>query len=148
MTRTDCPTVKGITSRALALAVAAVLVVGCRADSLSAPQITDCAGQPGCRSTPTAPVDTTVYSSLGDAMGRLAPSLAAGTALDHALHSLDGALRAGRDADARTYLADVYAQLVPLRVTLADGTKADLPDASALRLELIPVASALGVQAQ
>lgn len=142
------PRVNNIARRVFVITVATVLVGACRADSLSAPQATDCTGQPGCRPTPTAPVDATVYSSLSDGMGRLAPSLGAGAALGNALNSLDQALRTGHDADARTYLAEVYAQLIPLRVTLADGTKTDLPDASALRLELVPVANALGVQAR
>ncbi|MDE3151779.1 MAG: hypothetical protein KGL93_05980 [Gemmatimonadota bacterium] len=123
----------------------------CRADSLSAPQAQDCAGQPGCRTSPSAPVDPTVFASLSDGVQRLAPSLGTGatqTALTNALITLNQALEAGHDADARTALAEVYGDLDQLRVAGSDGTPVDLPDASALRLELILVANALGVHAQ
>jgi hypothetical protein len=136
--------------RVIALIVmAGVLLAGCRTDSFTSPQAVDCTGQPGCPATPSAAVDPTVYASLDDATLRLVPAIGNGAtqrALTSALHALSQALKDGRTSDARAALADVYVQLAPLHVTQPDGTKVDLPDVAALRLELVPAANALGVQ--
>jgi hypothetical protein len=131
--------------------MAGALLAGCRADSFTSPHSVDCTGQPGCRATPTAPVDPTVYTSLNDAKARLAPTVgnaATQRALADALDALSQALEDGRTSDARAALAEVYEHLAPLRVTRADGTRVDLPDVAALRLDLVPAANTLGVQIQ
>ena len=135
----------------VALLVGATFLAGCRADSLSAPPLTNCPGDPGCRTSPTATIDASVYAALSDATGRLAPTVsdpAARATLTAALNSLSQDLDGGRDADARTALAQVYAAMVPLRVTLGNGVTGYPPDLAALRLDLVPVANALGVQTQ
>ena len=134
-----------------AVAVAGVLLAGCRADSFTAPHAVGCTGQPGCRTTPSAPVDPTVYASLYDATLRLVPAIgnaSAQDALTSALRALSEALQDGRTGDARTALAAVYVQLAPFRTTEVDGTRVDPPDVAALRLALVPAANTLGVQIQ
>jgi hypothetical protein len=131
--------------------MAGALLTGCRSDSFTAPNAVDCTGQPGCRATLLAPVDSTVYASLDDARLRLAPvigSSAVHVALGSALRELSLALEQRQASDARTALADVYVQLAPFRVTGPDGTTVDPPDVAALRLDLVPAANALGVQIQ
>jgi hypothetical protein len=135
----------------LVLVLGAALLGGCRADSMSAPPLTNCPGDPGCRTSPSAAIDASVYASLGDATSRLAPTVsdpAARADLMSALQALTDDLDRGRDADARTALAQVYAELLPLRVTLGSGVTGYPPDLAALRLDLVPVANALGVQTQ
>lgn len=135
----------------MALIVGAALMAGCRADSLSAPPVTNCPGEPGCRTSPAATIDASVYAALTDATGRLAPTVSdpsARATLTSALNALSQDLDSGRDADARTALAQVYAAMVPLRVTLGNGVTGYPPDLAALRLDLVPIANTLGVQTQ
>lgn len=131
------------------MAAAGVLLAGCRSDSFTAPQAVDCTGEPGCRTTLSAPVDPLVYASLDDATLRLAPVIgdaATQSALAAHLRALSQALRDGRASDARAALANVYVQLAPFRITRPDGAAMDPPDVAALRLELVPAENALGVQ--
>lgn len=135
----------------LALALSALVLAGCRADSLVAPNRSDCTGQPGCSTSSSLQVDPVVYASLTDGGTRLVPSMGSGThenALAGDLTKLQNALHAGHAQNARTALAGAYAQLELLKTTSPDGTKVDLPDEGALRLELIPVANTLGVPAR
>ena len=139
-------------SRTLAvLALGAVLLGGCRADSLVAPNPSNCTGQTGCHADPSAPADAMVLAGLSDGMLRLVPGIGSASiqsALLQALNTLNTNLADGNATNARTALAQEYSLLDPMRITIADGTRIDLPDASALRLELIPAANTLGVQAQ
>ena len=133
----------------IAVAMTAALLAGCRGDSFTAPNAVDCTGEPGCRTSPSAQVDPVVYASLDDAAQRLAPLIGMTStqqALAASLHAVSQALREGRTSDARASLARVYQLIAPFRVTRSDGTKADLPDVAALRLDLVPAANTLGVQ--
>lgn len=134
------------------VAIAGALLTGCRADSFTAPHADDCTGEPGCRTTPTAPVDPIVLVSLEDARLRLAPSIehtsSQQSALASSLNLLAQALENGNATDARLALADVYEQAARFRITRDDGVTIDPPDVAALRLALVPAANALGVQAR
>jgi hypothetical protein len=138
-------------ARTVRLAVlSALLSAGCRSDSVTMPlQSTECGNEPGCRATQNAPVDPMVLAALVDARDRLVPTLddaAARTALSGALQSLEQALQANRAADARVRLALVYVQLDRLRIVVPGSDPIDLPDVTAIRLALAPVANTLGVQ--
>lgn len=132
------------------MAIAGLLLAGCRADSFTSPQAADCTGEPGCNTTPLAPIDPEVYAALDDAVLRLVPTITGAAtpqaSLAGSLQALSHALKARRAADARIALADVYVQLAPFRVTRGDGTEVDPPDVSAVRLALVPAANALAVQ--
>jgi hypothetical protein len=135
----------------LVLAVlSALLLAGCRADSLTTPlQSTECGGEPGCRPSQNVPVDPAVIAAVDDARERLVPTLddaAAREALAGVLQGLREKLEANRNADARVRLALVFVELDRLRVRLPGEEPIDLPDMSAIRLALVPVAKALGVQ--
>lgn len=138
-------------SSIIAAMLAGVFVMGCRSDSLSAPGAAACSGQPGCRATPSAPVDPIVYSALDDATLRLVPNIGGSETqetLSNAIASLAQALKDGRSSDARADLANVYTVLAPLGVAQPGGTAIDPPDVAALRLDLLPAVNALGVLAQ
>jgi hypothetical protein len=96
-------------------------------------------------------VGPVVLSSIDDARLRLVPQIgdaATQRKLAAALSSLNAALAERRDSDARLDLARVYAAIAPFRTTAPDGTPVDPPDVSALRLELLPAANALGVRSE
>jgi hypothetical protein len=131
-------------------ALSALLVAGCRADSLTTPlQSTECGDEPGCRPSQRVPVDPAVIGAVDDARARLVPTLddaAARETLAGALHGLQKKLEANKNEDARVRLALVFVELDRLRITLPGEDPLDLPDMSAIRLALVPVAKALGVQ--
>jgi hypothetical protein len=109
----------------------------------------DCTGAPGCSPTQNAPVDPAVYAALDDAQQRLVPNLddaAARAELGGALQALEVELHANRLSEARTRLALAYVQLDKMRISLPGTDLVDLPDMSAVRLALVPVANALGVR--
>ena len=136
--------------RALAALIATLALAACRADSFSAPQSGACTTEPGCLA-PMEPVDPVVFSSIDDARLRLVPQIgdaATQRKLTGALNALNEGLRNGREADARVSLAQVYAAIAPFRTKTPDGAPVDPPDVSALRLELVPAAIALGVSVE
>jgi hypothetical protein len=111
-------------------------------------QSTECGSEPGCRATQSDVVDPVVIAALDDARERLVPALdddAARAALLSALQALEQQLKANRTAEARVRLALVYAQLDRMRITLPGSDPVDLPDVTAIRLALVPVANTLGV---
>jgi hypothetical protein len=90
-----------------------------------------------------------VLAALEDARGRLVPTLddaATRGSLDGVLLQLEEQLKANRTASARMRLAVVYAELDRARIALPGNEPMDLPDMTAIRLALVPVANALGVQ--
>ncbi|HVZ77751.1 MAG TPA: hypothetical protein VG818_07215 [Gemmatimonadaceae bacterium] len=92
-----------------------------------------------------------VVVAVDDARMRLVanlPDADARTALDADFSTLDKALLDNRVADARTALATIYSRLASMRVAGSGGTLVDTPDAAAIRLDLVPTATALGVVAQ
>jgi hypothetical protein len=96
-------------------------------------------------------VDPNVVISVDDARVRLVANLgdaATRNALDADFGTLGTALLDNRLTDARTALADIYARLATLRVPGDGGALIDPPDVAAIRLELIPTTTALGVVAQ
>lgn len=132
------------------LATAALLAAGCRGDSFTSPNV-DCSGQAGCRTPPGAPAAAEVFVSLNDAETRLVPTLgqpAAQHSIIAAIDALSRALQENRYADARASLAQVYELIAPFRTTQSDGTGVDTPDVAAIRLDLVPAANTLGVQAR
>jgi hypothetical protein len=126
------------------------LVSGCASDSITSPLAsTPCVAEPGCRPSPGEPLDLSVLAALDDARERLVPALdnaATRTSLDGVLLQLEEQLKANRTADARVRLAAAYGQLDRTRIALPGSDPMDLPDMSAIRLALVPVANALGVQ--
>lgn len=127
-----------------------LLVSGCGSDSITSPLAsTQCVAEPGCRPSPSEPLDPSVLAALEDARGRLVPTLddaATRGSLDGVLLQLEEQLKANRTASARMRLAVVYAELDRARIALPGNEPMDLPDMTAIRLALVPVANALGVQ--
>ncbi len=150
------PATPSVVSHRLALAAlvgtATLLVAGCSGDAVTSPspEVVACTDEPGCRPTQSAPVDGVVFAAVTDARERLVPMVddaAARATLAQGLQRMAQALEANRGADARARLGEVYAALDRLHVT-SGGATFDLPDAAAIRLALVPVANALGVQAR
>lgn len=138
-------------ARGASLALGALLLVGCRSDSITTPtQPTVCGDEIGCRSTQSDPVGPLVFAALDDARERLVPSLddaAARETLASALSALRASLQANRSVEARTRLAMALVHLDRLRVVIPGTSPLDLPDLAAIRLALVPVSNALGVTA-
>lgn len=138
-------------ARGARLALASLLLVGCRSDSITTPtQPTVCGDEIGCRASQSDPVGPLVFAALDDARERLVPTLddaAARETLASALSTLRASLQANRSVEARTRLAMAYVQLDRLRVVIPGTAPLDLPDLAAIRLALVPVSNALGVTA-
>jgi hypothetical protein len=135
------------------LGLATTLAVGCRGDSITMPSqdSAGCVSEPGCRATESTPVDPVVLAAIADASERLLPGIddvAVRGALDGALRSLSQALQSNRSPDARGRLVEIYIQLDKLRIPVEGTGSVDLPDVAAIRLALVPVGNALGVQAR
>ena len=143
-------TIRGLLTCRGFVALFPLLVGGCGSESITAPRpAAECVGEPGCRSTLSEPLDPSVVVALDDTRDRLVPTLddaAARASLDGALLQLEEQLKANRATEARVRLALAYAQLDRVRVALPGSDPVDLPDMSSIRLALVPVANALGVQ--
>jgi hypothetical protein len=134
----------------MVMALSALLVAACRGDSLTTPlQETPCGDEPGCRTSQSLPVDPAVIAAVDDARERLVPTLddaAARASLGGALQALQEKLQANDNAESRVRLALVFLELDRQRITIPGEEPLDLPDMSAIRLALVPVANALGIQ--
>ena len=139
----------GRRSRLLLVALSALLVAACRGDSLTTPLQQACGDEPGCRTSQRVPVDPAVIAAVDDARERLVPTLddaAARASLAGALQALQEKLQANNSAESRVRLALVFLELDRLRIAVPGEEPLDLPDMSAIRLALVPVANALGIR--
>jgi hypothetical protein len=94
-------------------------------------------------------VDPAVIAAVDDARERLVPTLddaAARASLAGALQALQEKLQANNSAESRVRLALVFLELDRLRIAIPGEEPLDLPDMSAIRLALVSVANALGIQ--